>query len=203
MSNPSPVQLLLASRSPRRAELLRQIGLRFEIQPADVPEVPGAGQAPGEYALATALAKARAVADLRPSNPTLPLPVLGTDTDVALDDQIFGKPTDRAAALDMLARLSGRTHQVCSAVAIIHDEGDGARFDTVLSVTQVSFGPISVDEAAAYWDSGEPADKAGAYAIQGYAARWVREIHGSYTGVVGLPLYETVQLLNRFGVRLP
>lgn len=201
MSNPLPVQLLLASRSPRRAGLLRQIGLRFEIQPADVPEVPGAGQAPGEYALATALAKARAVADLRQSNPTLSLPVLGADTDVALNDEILGKPMGRAAALDMLARLSGRTHQVCSAVAVIH--ADGARFDTALSVTQVSFGRIRADEAAAYWDSGEPADKAGAYAIQGYAARWVREIRGSYTGVVGLPLYETVQLLHRFGVRLP
>lgn len=203
MPTPLPIQLLLASRSPRRAELLRQIGLRFEIQPADVPEVPAAGQAPGEYALVTALAKARAVADRKPAHSRASLPVLGADTDVALDDEIMGKPDDRADALDMLARLSGRTHQVCSAVAMIHDDGDGARFDTVLSVTQVGFGAIGADEAAAYWDSGEPADKAGAYAIQGYAARWVREIRGSYSGVVGLPLYETVQLLARFGVRLP
>ncbi len=200
----SPIQLLLASRSPRRAELLRQIGLRFEVQPADVPETPGAGQTPGEYALAIALAKARVVAEMNDAK----LPVLGADTDVALGDEILGKPADRATALDMLARLSGRTHQVCSAVAVIHDpgttdSGSGARFDTVLSVTQVSFGTISADEATAYWDSGEPADKAGAYAIQGYAARWVREIRGSYSGVVGLPLYETVQLLARFGVVLP
>lgn len=215
-SPPDSPQLLLASSSPRRAELLRQIGLRFQIQPPDVPEIPGVGQSPEEYALATALAKARAVASLKLTNSMASLLVLGADTDVALDDEILGKPVGRAAALDMLARLSGRTHQVCSAVAIIHHDGitdpattgfgtsghgSGARFDTVLSVTQVSFGNISADEAAAYWDSGEPADKAGAYAIQGRAARWVREIHGSYSGVVGLPLYETVQLLARFGVK--
>lgn len=201
MSDPSSVQLLLASRSPRRAELLRQLGLRFEVLPADIEEIPDAGQAPGEYALATALAKARAVAAVA----RRPLPVLGADTDVALDQDILGKPADRAAALDMLARLSGRSHQVYSAVAVIHDCGTdgGARFDTALSVTEVSFGTITPDEARAYWDSGEPADKAGAYAIQGLAARWVREIRGSYTGVVGLPLYETVQLLSRFDVSLP
>jgi septum formation protein len=188
-------QLYLASRSPRRAQFLEQLGLRFEALPADVPELPTPGQAPAEYALATALAKARAAAALAP----LPLPVLGADTDVSIDGEILGKPRDRADCLAMLARLSGRSHEVCSAVALIA----GSRVETALSVTRVHFGAISTDAAAAYWDSGEPADKAGAYAIQGHAARWVRSIEGSYSGVVGLPLYETCELLRSFGVEVP
>jgi len=190
-----PAQLYLASRSPRRASFLEQLGLRFETLPADVPEQPQPGQAPADYALAVALAKARAAAHAAPR----PLPVLGADTDVSIDGEILGKPRDRADALAMLARLSGRGHEVCSAVAVIA----GARVETALSVTRVEFGPISPVQAAAYWDSGEPADKAGAYAIQGHAARWVRRIEGSYSGVVGLPLYETCELLRRIGVEVP
>ncbi|MDE2149862.1 MAG: septum formation inhibitor Maf [Gammaproteobacteria bacterium] len=182
-------QLLLASRSPRRAQLLRQAGFAFRVHPTDLPEQPAPGQAPGDYALALAVAKARAA-------PAGGLPVLGADTDVAVDGEILGKPRDCAHALAMLARLSGRTHQVFSAVAVV--AGDG--FDSVLSVTEVTFGGIRPEEARAYWDSGEAADKAGAYAIQGRAARWVRTLRGSYSGVVGLPLYETCQLLGRFGV---
>ncbi len=189
-----PAQLYLASRSPRRARFLEQLGLRFESLPADVPEHPAPGQAPADYALATALAKARAAAAVAP----LPLPVLGADTDVAIDGEILGKPRDRDDALAMLARLSGRSHEVCSAVAVIA----GARVETALSLTRVRFGTISPAQAAAYWESGEPADKAGAYAIQGYAARWVQSIEGSYSGVVGLPLYETCELLRRVGVRV-
>ena len=190
-----PAQLYLASRSPRRAQFLEQLGLRFEALPADVPEQPTPGQAPAEYALAIAQAKARAAAALAP----LPLPVLGADTDVSVDGEILGKPRDRADCLAMLARLSGRSHEVCSAVAVIA----GPRVETALSVTRVHFGAISAAAAAAYWDSGEPADKAGAYAIQGHAARWVKSIEGSYSGVVGLPLYETCELLRRFGVEVP
>lgn len=185
-------QLYLASRSPRRAQFLRQLGLRFETLAADVPEQPAPGQLPADYALATALAKARAAAALAP----LALPVLGADTDVSIDGEILGKPRDRADALDMLARLAGRTHEVCSAVVVIA----GARMESALTVTRVSFGAIDAAQAAAYWASGEPADKAGAYAIQGHAARWVKSIEGSYSGVVGLPLYETCELLQRFGV---
>lgn len=188
-------QLYLASRSPRRAQLLEQLGLRFEALPADVPEQPAPGQSPADYALSIALAKARAAARHAP----LPLPVLGADTDVAVDGAILGKPRDRADALAMLARLSGRSHEVCSAVAVVA----GGREETALSVTRVHFGAISPEAAAAYWESGEPADKAGAYAIQGGAARWVRRIEGSYSGVVGLPLYETCELLQRFGVAVP
>jgi len=185
-------QLYLASRSPRRIQLLQQLGLQFEILPADVPEQPAPGQLPADYALATALAKATAAAGVA----ALPLPVLAADTDVSIDGQILGKPRDRNDALSMLQRLSGRTHEVCSAVVVI----GGGRVESAVTVTRVSFGPIGAAQAAAYWESGEPADKAGAYAIQGHAARWVKSIAGSYSGVVGLPLYETCELLQRFGL---
>ena len=114
----------------------------------------------------------------------------------AHDDEILGKPAGRDEALAMLARLSGRTHEVFSAVAVVQD----GRAETALSITLVRFGPITAAQAQAYWDTGEPADKAGAYAIQGGGARFVKEIQGSYSGVVGLPLYETLELLKRFGV---
>jgi septum formation protein len=183
-------QIYLASRSPRRQELLRQVGVRFEVVDAAVAEQPRPGQDPADYAGAMALAKARA------ARPPRPLPVLGADTDVVVDGEILGKPRGRDEALAMLARLSNRTHEVYSGVAVVQ----GARAETALSVTRVSFGAITPAQAAAYWDSGEPADKAGAYAIQGLGARFVREIHGSYSGVVGLPLHETLDLLGRFGV---
>lgn len=188
---PGP-QLYLASRSPRRQELLRQVGLRFEVLPADVPEQPAPGQAPADYAVATALAKAQAARAVARE----PLPVLGADTDVVIEGRILGKPSGRDDAVAMLRQLSDRAHEVYSAVAVVAD----GRAETALSVTQVSFGPISEQAAQDYWDSGEPADKAGAYAIQGLGAQFVKEIRGSYSGVVGLPLYETLGLLRRFGV---
>ena len=183
-------QIYLASRSPRRQELLRQAGISFAVLDSGVDERRGPGQTPAQYAVAMALIKARAV------TPRENVPVLGADTDVVVDDHILGKPAGRDDAMAMLRRLAGRTHEVYSGVAVVH----GARAETALSVTRVSFGPISEREAAAYWDSGESAGKAGAYAIQGLGACFVREIHGSYTGVVGLPLYETCELLKRFGV---
>lgn len=183
-------QLYLASRSPRRQELLRQVGLRFAVVAADVDERRRPDQTPADYALAMALAKARA------AQPPAALPVLGADTDVVIDGEILGKPSDRAQALDMLRRLAGRTHEVYSGVAAVQD----GRAATALSVTRVTFGAISAAQAQAYWSTGEPADKAGAYAIQGVGAQFVREIHGSYSGVVGLPLYETLGLLRAFGI---
>ena len=183
-------QLYLASRSPRRQELLRQVGLCFDVLPADVDERRAPGQTPADYAVAMALAKAAA------ARPPQRLPVLGADTDVVIDGEILGKPAGRDEALAMLARLSGRTHEVFSSVAAVLE----GRAETALSVTRVTFGDIAPAQAAAYWDSGEPADKAGAYAIQGFGAQFVKEIHGSYSGVVGLPLYETLELLRRFGV---
>lgn len=180
--------LVLASRSPRRQELLRQLGLRFDVMAADVIERRAPGQSPAEYAIATALAKARVVVS--------DAVVIGADTDVVIDNDILGKPRGAADALAMLSRLSAREHQVFSAVALVH----GTRSATRLSMTRVNFGPISAQEAQTYWDSGEPADKAGAYAIQGLGARFVKEIHGSYSGVVGLPLFETCELLMSFGI---
>lgn len=180
----------LASRSARRVQMLREAGYCFECLPADIPEQAAAGETPAAFARRLALEKARAV------QPPRALPVLGADTDVAIDGEILGKPRDREDAIDMLLRLSNRAHEVHSAVALVGAD----REELDATCTQVLFGAISRAEAEAYWATGEPADKAGAYAIQGGAARWVREIRGSYSGVVGLPLFETVQLLARFRV---
>ncbi|MDB5968461.1 MAG: septum formation inhibitor Maf [Hydrocarboniphaga sp.] len=172
--------------------MLRALGYRFACQPADVDETPQPAESPPAFAARMALGKARAAAARAPTS----LPVLGADTDVSVDGRILGKPSGRDDALAMLARLSGRSHQVCSAVAMV----SGTQTLQVLTVTEVHFGVIAPADALAYWNSGEPADKAGAYAIQGGAARWVREIRGSYTGVVGLPLLETCELLARCGI---
>ncbi|MGH8446517.1 MAG: Maf family protein [Solimonas sp.] len=188
-----PPQLLLASQSPRRAELLRQLGLRFVVALADVAEGAQAGEAAEDYARRIALAKARAGWAASDGS----LPALGADTDVVLDGRILGKPRDRSDALAMLAALAGREHEVYSAVALVQ----GGREALSLSVTKVRFGAITPDTAAAYWASGEPADKAGAYGIQGLGALFVRAIEGSYSGVVGLPLYETAALLKQFGIQ--
>ncbi len=185
-------QLVLASRSPRRQELLSQFGLRFAVCPADVPERPGVGESAADYARRIALEKARAGAALGGQG----LPVLGADTDVVLDGRILGKPSSREHAIELLTGLSERMHEVYSAVAMVQDDREAIR----LSVTQVVFGPVSHDAAAAYWATAEPEGKAGAYAIQGFGAVFVREIRGSYSGVVGLPLYETAELLQAFGI---
>lgn len=162
------------------------------MRPADIIEVAQPGEAPGDYARRMALEKARA-AQARVDDG---LPVLGADTDVVLDDRILGKPRDREDALKILAALSDREHEVYSAVAMVQ----GERAEVMLSVTRVKFGFISADAAARYWDTGEPADKAGAYGIQGQGAQFVKGITGSYSGVVGLPLFETTELLQRFGI---
>lgn len=192
----STVQVHLASRSPRRAELLRQIGLQFDVCAVDVDEDASFGQSVEDYTRSVALAKARA---LRCSDR---IPVLGGDTAIAVDDDILGKPKNREDALEMLARLSNRWHRVFSAVAVVHNTDSGLDYDVLVSMTQVCFGCITSADAKAYWDTGEPVDKAGAYAIQGRAARWIREIRGSFSGVVGLPLFETSRLLTQFGVQL-
>lgn len=186
------LQFHLASASPRRQELLRQLGLHFDVQPADILEVALAGESPSDYARRMALQKARAVSSRLPDG----LPVMGADTDVVLDGRILGKPRDRDDALAMLAALSDREHQVYSAVAMVQ----GEHSEVLLSVTQVKFGAVSAEAAARYWATGEPADKAGAYGIQGQGAQFVKGISGSYSGVVGLPLFETTELLQRFGI---
>ncbi|EHQ51632.1 Maf-like protein [Ectothiorhodospira sp. PHS-1] len=184
--------LVLASASPRRRELLDQIGVAWRAHPVDVEEIPRAGESPEDFALRMAVTKARAAHDAVPGH----LPVLGADTVVSIDGDILGKPRDREDALDMLGRLSGRTHTVLSAVALLHQ----GCCHQALSTTRVRFRDLSPDDRRAYWASGEPADKAGAYGIQGLGALFVAHIEGSYSGVVGLPLFETGELLRRCGL---
>lgn len=197
--------IYLASRSPRRRELLAQIGVRFHLllfralAPADpeVDEAALAGEAPRDYVARVARAKAEA-GWRRMLRRNLPrAPVLAADTTVALEDRILGKPADRREAAAMLGALSGRRHEVLTAVAVTYDE----RTELAVSASEVEFRPLTADEIRDYLASGEADDKAGAYAIQGVAARFVREMRGSYSGVMGLPLYETAQLLDRIGTR--
>jgi len=187
--------IYLASQSPRRAELLRQIGVDFRVLQVAVDESVVAGETAEQHVIRLALEKARAgraaVADAGSR------PVLGADTVVVTDERVLGKPAGRAEALAMLQSLSGRTHRVLSAVALA-GSGESSR----LSISRVTFRGLSAAECAAYWDTGEPADKAGGYAIQGLAALFIRRLEGSYSGVMGLPLYETAQLLQAAGLRL-
>jgi septum formation protein len=181
--------ILLASASPRRSELLRQIGVAHAVRPVDVDESVRPGEAPSAYVLRLAEAKAAALWDRLAEGERHP--VLAADTTVALEGEIFGKPADASEARAMLGRLSGRTHEVHTAVALRHAGGAGAR----LSTSQVSLRELDPAEIDAYWSTGEPADKAGGYAVQGRAAVFIRHIAGSYSGVMGLPLYETWELL--------
>jgi septum formation protein len=181
--------IFLASASPRRGELLRQIGVAHEVRPVDIDESPVPGEKPAHYALRLAEAKARVLWGRLSAVERRP--VLAADTTVALDDAILGKPTDRADAAAMLARLSGREHEVHTAVALLHEDGADSR----LSTSRVAFRTLSAAEIDWYWNTGEPADKAGAYAVQGRAATFIRHLSGSYSGVMGLPLYETWELL--------
>ncbi|HEY3487725.1 MAG TPA: Maf family protein [Gammaproteobacteria bacterium] len=181
--------LYLASKSPRRRELLQQIRVEFECLDVDVPETPGADEKPQDYAVRVAQAKAKAgYARLNHREAW----VLGADTVVTVDGHILGKPQDRSDALRMLARLSGRTHTVITAVALI---GPAVELLEV-SRSEVTFREINAEEQELYWQCGEPLDKAGGYAIQGIAAVFVKHLSGSYSGVVGLPLYETGKLLT-------
>lgn len=189
--------LLLASGSPRRRELLAQIGVGVRVLPVDVDETPLAGEGAEGYVRRLALEKARAGWEASRRR-GWGLPALGADTAVVIDGEILGKPADRRHAARMLARLGGRAHRVLTAVALAHR----GRESVTLSASEVRLRPIEPAEAGAYWDSGEPADKAGGYAIQGLGAVFVERLEGSYSGVVGLPLYETAALLRRFSVPL-
>ena len=204
--NGSSRRIYLASRSPRRRELLKQIGVSFEIvlfredsrRGADVDESPLAGEPADQYVLRIARSKAEA-ASLRLMQRRLPAyPVLAADTTVVLDERILGKPANETEAIEMLTALSGRTHQVMTAVAVSRFD----RLETRLSVSSVEFAGLTPAQIRNYVATGEPLDKAGAYAIQGRAGAFVRHLSGSYTGVVGLPLYETVELLESFGLSL-
>lgn len=187
--------LYLASKSSRRRELLEQIGVKVAVVSVDVPELREQGELPAQYVQRLAYDKAQTGADAV-SGFDRPLPCLGSDTIVVIENQVLEKPKDQADGVAMLLALSGKTHQVMTAVSVATQAKQGMR----LSITDVTFRHISESEAVAYWQSGEPADKAGGYGIQGLGAVFVRELKGSYTGVVGLPLYETKALLDEFNV---
>lgn len=188
--------IYLASQSPRRRELLTQIGVDFALIEAPVEEHPQGDEGPVDYVQRLALDKARAGWAALEASSRPQCPVLGADTIGMFEGEILEKPRDPEHAATMLHRLSGREHQVLSAVAM----RDGVTEQVRLSVTRVCFRPLNDTEIRTYWHSGEPADKAGGYAIQGLGAVFVRELHGSYTGVVGLPLEVTLDLLRDFQV---
>ncbi|MCU7813233.1 MAG: Maf family nucleotide pyrophosphatase [Candidatus Thiodiazotropha sp. (ex Notomyrtea botanica)] len=185
----------LASRSPRRRELLLQIGVPHKLLDIEVDESPRDGESPSDYV--QRVSQDKAVAGLNARKAGEYLPVLAADTCVVIDGLMLGKPRDRDEGIWMLQQLSGRMHEVYTAVAL-----DNGQLETRLSVSQVSFRPMTPVEIAKYWERGEPADKAGGYAIQGLAAMFINDLRGSYSGVMGLPLFETAELLSRAGIEL-
>ena len=189
-------KLILASASPRRRALLEQLDLPFRVITADVDERVLPGETPGEYVVRTAAKKAWTVNEN--AGDALRLPVLAADTTVVLDKQILGKPADGAEAAAMLQKLSGQTHEVYSGVVVLAGEEERHR----LSVSRVTFAEFEPEWIEAYCLSGEPLDKAGAYGVQGHAAQFISRLEGSYSGVMGLPLFETMQLLREAGIRV-
>jgi septum formation protein len=189
--------IYLASASPRRRELLDQIGVSYALLPVAVDEQISGGESAEAYVERLARAKAAAGWQTLQRNPDAP-PVLAADTAVVVDDRILGKPEDRDDGLAMLAALSGRCHRVLTAVALM----DGRQTRMAINTTEVCFRTLSAAERAAYWSTGEALDKAGAYAIQGRAAKYISRIDGSYSGVVGLPLFETAELLRAAGIEV-
>jgi septum formation protein len=183
-------QLVLASSSPRRRQLLTMLGIAHVVAPSEIDETPRPGEGPEPYALRLAEEKARAA-----SAPDAL--VLGADTTVVIDESILGKPRDEDEAERMLAQLAGRTHRVVSAVALLHRD----RVERAVDVTRVTIRALDAETIRDYVATGEPLDKAGAYAIQGYGAALVERIEGDFFGVMGLPVRLTVELLARFGYR--
>lgn len=205
MSGPYPLYpqrrpLLLASASPRRAELLRGLGLVFDVCNADVDESALVGENPVDYVARLARSKALAghatSAGHKINSSRIDTPALGADTIVTIDGELLGKPADEAAAYSMWHKLSGKPHEVVTAVALV----DANRQQVVAVTTRVWFTVMSKADMQAYWHSGEPRDKAGAYGIQGLGGAFVERIEGSYSAVVGLPVHETWQLLRKYGV---
>ncbi len=196
-------RIYLASKSPRRRELLTQIGVRFDLlmfrgPPREDPatdETPAPGEAPGDYARRVAIAKALHGAELVGARKLLARPVLAADTTLDVDGEIIGKPSSDEEAVEILGRLSGRSHEVITAVALSH----AGNTECAVSVSQVRFRKLELPEIRRYVASGEPHDTAGAYGLQGRAAVFVEEVRGSPSGIVGLPLCETALLLRGFG----
>jgi septum formation protein len=187
-------RLLLASSSPRRSELLRQMAYSFDVVPINLPELVAPGESPTSYVQRVALEKARAGLSTRPDDDVV---ALGADTEVILDGRIFGKPTDAADACAMLQSLQGRVHEVLCAVAVVNHSTE----QVLLSHSRVHFAAMDEARIARYVASGEAMGKAGAYGIQGLAAAFIQHLEGSYWAVMGLPMFETAQLLEQFGVK--
>lgn len=187
--------IILASASPRRAELLAQIGVDFETRHADIDESQLTNEGASDYVMRLAVEKAQAVSTALGSGREMG--ILGADTSVIIGDEILGKPEDYEHFSSMMVKLSGISHQVMTAIALITPAGE---LISSLSVSDVSFRHLQHSEIEAYWQSGEPVDKAGGYAIQGFGAIFIENMTGSYSGVMGLPLFETAQLLNRAGI---
>lgn len=185
--------VILASQSPRRKELLAQLGMTFQVLAADIDETPLIDEAAMQYVQRMAIEKAMVVAEYAAGQP-----VLAADTSVVIDGEILGKPTSRDHAQQMLRRLSGRSHQVMTAVALYAN----GQLRQRLAVTEVRFGELSAEQIRCYVETGDADDKAGGYGIQGVAGQFVAHIAGSYSGVVGLPLYETAALLREAGISL-
>lgn len=186
-------QLMLASASPRRSELLQQIGIAHLVRAVDIDETPLLNEAAIDYVRRVAAEKSAACRAQFGAQ----LPVLAADTSVVCDGLILGKPQNMAQGLEMLSRLSGRRHQVYSAISL-----RGKQHWQAVSISEVTFRRLDPDEIVAYWHTGEPCDKAGAYAIQGLGGVFVEALNGSYSGVMGLPLFETAQLLAKQGISI-
>lgn len=189
----SASKIYLASASHRRRDLLSHFGLEFEVLPSNLLEVHQKNEAPVDYVTRVAHDKAEFVAKLVNERDLAEHPILGADTEVVLEGEILGKPGGRDHGIEMLRRLSGRTHEVLSAICVI----DRGKEYAALSTSLVTFASITDEEIAQYWDSGEPADKAGAYAIQGRAGGFITKLEGSYSAVMGLPLYELAVILRK------
>ena len=191
-------QLYLASKSPRRREILAQIGVHYQLIDIDVPELRAEGESPELYVERLSLSKARAGVLALQRQGLARAPVLGADTICVIDGQTLEKPRDEAHAIDMLLSMAGREHRVLSAVCL----ADGVRMEAACSETRVQFRHFTEAQARSYWQTGEPADKAGAYGIQGYGAALVEHVSGSYSGVVGLPIEALIPLLNLMNVAI-
>lgn len=189
-----PLRVYLASASPRRAELLRQVGVHFDVIVPDIDEDVRAGESARDYVLRLAGAKAQAAQAMVEKRGLAARPIVAADTSVVVDGEILGKPADRDAGIAMLRRLSGRSHEVLTAVCVLAEHPEVA-----LSASRVTFGELGAAEMAAYWDTGEPRDKAGGYGIQGRAAQFIARLEGSYSGVMGLPLCEFAQIIKKMG----
>ncbi|MGD0960348.1 MAG: nucleoside triphosphate pyrophosphatase [Methylomonas sp.] len=186
-------KIILASASPRRSELLKQIGVEHFVRAVEIDETPGSAESPRVYVERLAAEKSAACLMDEATN----LPVLAADTSVVCDGLILGKPENRQHAIALLNRLSGRNHQVYTAVSL-----RGKQHWQAISISEVKFRKLDQEEVIAYCETGEPFDKAGAYAIQGLASIFIESITGSFSGVMGLPLFETAQLLARQGIKI-